>query len=152
MFTEPVLTRADLESIGLYYDQPAADSGIMRFVCQEGGARVTDCDFRLVFDHGKLAGLVFPGALLAGLGRENIEGLLRMAGGDDSVGSGMRRIRKDQLAGSNLLGLGREAMGPTLIIKLTPKDPRNRSIKLTMRQGDDADSYSRFLLQLGVER
>jgi hypothetical protein len=148
IFKKPLLALDDLETIGLFADRLDDGQAVIRYdrIGGGGGQRVR-CDIRLLFDGGRLAGVIFPAALRDGLGKENIMGFFAMIGGRGGSES-ILPVPKERLVSAGLIGGANGALGPEFTINLQPRDPRNRSIMIKLGEGKVPGSYSNFLLKL----
>ena len=112
VFKRPLLTLADLHALGVFPERSGEVQAVLRYRRAHAPAGTpVDLEFRLLFSDGKLAGLVFPGALREALGRNSIRGLFAMIGDAGAAGVGIGPLPKEQLVASGLFTGEPSALG-----------------------------------------
>lgn len=133
VFKKPLLTRADLQALGLFAEVLDGQTAVVRYRrANTPPGLAEDYEFRLQFTEGKLSGLIPPAPLREGLGRNRITGFFALMGGDEySTGGGIPRA---QLVAANLFPAPADSLGREVEILLRPLDSRNRPIHIRLKE------------------
>ena len=153
VFKTPILTFDDLSAIGVFPERIDERHAVLRYHwTYEPTREPVECDIRLLFAEGRLAGLIFPAILRDALGQQNISGLFAMVGGNDTPGAGLSSLPKAQLVSAGLLTGSAKDLGSEISFVFEPRDSRNRPITLRLAENGRTDYYSSFHLKLGRSR
>jgi hypothetical protein len=143
VFRKPLVSFDDLSDFDVYPERIDERTAVLRYrrVDAPAGTDV-DCEIRLLFEEGKLAGMIFPAPWRDGLGRGNLMGFFAMMGGADfPAGVDVGAIPKSQLVAANLFPASAEPLGPEVELLFMPVDSRNRPIHLRLKERPKKPGY-----------
>lgn len=153
VFSDPLLNLADLQGFSLSPKPISPSVYAIKYRYRIDGTEVTGAtEMLFLMKHDKLGGICFPSVMVNMVGQTNVEGFLRMAGGDSTSKGTVGDVSKDQVL--------RAIFGPStppiddrkVVIILTPQDEVNRELRIEFEEGRKAGVYSRLSLIVGKAR